>query len=152
MKVNIYILIQIQRSSSMTSVNRYCAGSDLQLKEGQSITRTDGHPVPWHYSDAIMIAMASQITGVSIICSVVRSDADQRKHQSSVSLAFVSGIHQWPVDSPHKGPVTRKCVFGPMPYWKMASRHGNTFLITGLWDGNQFTKGHYFIDPWKMWQ
>ena len=27
---------------------------------------------------------------------------------SSASLAFVRGIHRWPVDSPHKGPVTRK--------------------------------------------
>ena len=34
--------------------------------------------------------------------------ADQRKHQSSWSLAFVWGIHRWPVNSPHKGPVTRK--------------------------------------------
>ena len=34
--------------------------------------------------------------------------ADQRKHQSSVSLAFVRGIHRWSVNSPHKGPVTRK--------------------------------------------
>ena len=33
---------------------------------------------------------------------------DQRKHQSSTSLAFVRGIHQWPVNSPHKGPVTLK--------------------------------------------
>ena len=31
--------------------------------------------------------------GVSMVCS----DADQRKHQSSTSLAFVRGIHQWPV-------------------------------------------------------
>ena len=31
--------------------------------------------------------------------------ADQRKHQSSASLAFVWGIHRWPVNSPHKGPV-----------------------------------------------
>ena len=38
----------------------------------------------------------------------VYSDADQRKHQSSASLAFVRGIHRWPVNSPHKGPVTRK--------------------------------------------
>ena len=34
--------------------------------------------------------------------------ADQKKHQSSASLAFVRGIHRWPVNSPHKGPVTRK--------------------------------------------
>ena len=33
---------------------------------------------------------------------------DQRKHQSSASLAFVRGIHLWPVNHPHKGPVTRK--------------------------------------------
>ena len=31
-----------------------------------------------------------------------------KKTQSSASLAFVSGIHRWPVNSPHKGPVTRK--------------------------------------------
>ena len=61
-----------------------------------------------HYSDVMMSAMASQITGVLIVCLNVCSVADQRKHQSSMSLAFVRGIHQWQVDSPHKGPVTRK--------------------------------------------
>ena len=55
-----------------------------------------------------MSAMASQITGVSIVCSTVGSGADQRKHQSSASLAFVWGIHRWPVNSPHKWPVTQK--------------------------------------------
>ena len=38
----------------------------------------------------------------------VYSGADQRKHQSSTSLAFVRGIHRWPVNSPHKWPVARK--------------------------------------------
>ena len=55
-----------------------------------------------------MSAMASQITGISIVCSIVCSSVDQRKHQSSASLAFVMGIHPWPVDSPHKGPVMLK--------------------------------------------
>ena len=55
-----------------------------------------------------MSAMVSQITSVSIVCSTVCSGADQRKHQSPASLAFVRGIHRWPVNSPHKGPVTRK--------------------------------------------
>ena len=54
-----------------------------------------------------MITMASQITGVSIICSAVCSGADQIKHKSSELLTF-RGIYRWPVDSPHKGPVTRK--------------------------------------------
>ena len=61
-----------------------------------------------HYSDVIMSAMASQITGVTIVYSVVCLSADQRKHQRSASLAFERGIHRWPVNSPHKGPVTRK--------------------------------------------
>ena len=55
-----------------------------------------------------MSVMASHVTGVSFVCSVVCSGADQRKHQSSASLAFVRGIHRSPVNSPHKGPVTRK--------------------------------------------
>ena len=55
-----------------------------------------------------MNAIASQITGVSVVRTTVCSGADQRQHQSSAPLAFVRGIHRWPVDSPHKGPVTRR--------------------------------------------
>ena len=61
-----------------------------------------------HYSDVIINAMASQLSGVSIVYSTVWSRADQRKHQSSASLAFVRGIHRWPVNSPHKRSVTWK--------------------------------------------
>ena len=55
-----------------------------------------------------MGAMASQITNLVIVYLIVYSGADQRKHQSSASLAFVRGIHRWPVNSPHKWPVARK--------------------------------------------
>ena len=55
-----------------------------------------------------MGAIASLITSLTSVYSTVYSDAEQRKHQSSASLAFVRGIHWWPVSSPHKGPVTRK--------------------------------------------
>ena len=61
-----------------------------------------------HYTDVIMGAITSQITSLTIVYSTVYSDAAQRKHQSSASLAFVSGIHQGPVNSLHKWPVTRK--------------------------------------------
>ena len=61
-----------------------------------------------HYSDVIMGVMASQITSLTFIYSSVYSGANQRQHQSSVSLAFVRGIHRWPANSPHKGPVTPK--------------------------------------------
>ena len=60
----------------------------------------------WHCIDVIMGAMASQITSLTIVYSTVYSDPD-KKHQSSASLDFVRGIHRWPVNSPHKGPVTR---------------------------------------------
>ena len=55
-----------------------------------------------------MDTMASQITSLTIVYSAVYSGADQRKHQSSASLAFVWGIHRSPVNSPHKWPVMRK--------------------------------------------
>ena len=61
-----------------------------------------------HYNDVIMNAMASKITSHTIVYSTVNSCADQRKHQSSASLAFVRGIHRGPVNSSHKGPVTWK--------------------------------------------
>ena len=55
-----------------------------------------------------MSLMASHITSLTIVYSTVYSGADQRKLQSSVSLAFVWGIHRGPVNSPHKRPITRK--------------------------------------------
>ena len=61
-----------------------------------------------HYGDVIMGAIASQITSITIVYSTFYSDADQRKHQSSTSLAFVRGIHRGPVNSPHKWPVTQE--------------------------------------------
>ena len=61
-----------------------------------------------HYDDVTMSLMASQITSLTIVYSTVYSGADQRKHQSSASLAFVRGIHRGPVNSPHKWPVTPK--------------------------------------------
>ena len=61
-----------------------------------------------HYNDVKISAIVSQIIGASIVCSTACSGAYQRMHQSFASLAFVRGIHRWPVNSPHKGPVTRK--------------------------------------------
>ena len=62
----------------------------------------------FHYCDVIMGAMASQISSLTIVNSTIHSGSDQRKQQSSTSLAFVRGFHRWPVNSPHKWPVTRK--------------------------------------------
>ena len=68
-----------------------------------------------------MSTMVSQITDVPLFCSTV-GQAQIKKHQRSASLAFVRGIHWWPVNSPHKRPVTRKMfpfddVIMGAPYW-----------------------------------
>ena len=61
-----------------------------------------------HYDDVIMTMLASQITSLAVVYSIVYSGVNQRKHQSSASLAFVREIHRGPVNFPHKWPVTRK--------------------------------------------
>ena len=61
-----------------------------------------------HYNDVIMGAMASQITSLTIVQSVVYSSADKKTHQRSASLAFVQGFHREPVTSPDIWPETRK--------------------------------------------
>ena len=48
----------------------------------------------WHYNDVIMTTMEYQITSLTVVYAIVYSEADQRKHQSSASLAFVLGIHR----------------------------------------------------------
>ena len=74
----------------------------------ESVEERNEDEGPAHYSSVMISAMASQITGVSSVYSTICSVADQRKHQSSASLAFVRGIHRWTVNSPHKGPRTRQ--------------------------------------------
>ena len=77
----------------------------------------------YHYNEVIMSMMASQITGLTIVCSTVYSGADQRKHQSSASLAFVQGFHRWLVNSLHKWSVMQKMLpFDDVIMMKWASR------------------------------
>ena len=61
-----------------------------------------------HYSDVKMGTIASQITSLTTVYTTVYAGADQRKHQSSASLAFVRGIRRGPGNSTHKWSVTRK--------------------------------------------
>ena len=84
--------------------------SSLSLVDDHCFRRGGGGGGIWysHYGDVIMGMVASQITSLTIVYSIVYSEADQRKQQSSASLAFVQGIHRGPVNSPHKWPVTRK--------------------------------------------
>ena len=83
-----------------------------------------------HYSDIIMGAMASQITSLTIVNSTVYSGVDERKHQSSASLAIVWWIHQWPLNCPHKWPVRRKVFpFEDVIMWFPVSNPWWTFWV-----------------------
>ena len=83
-----------------------------------------------YYDDVTMGGIASPITSLAIVYSTVYSGADQRKHQSSASLAFVRGIHRWPVNSPHKWPVTRKII--PFDDAIMKANYFGTGEVGGL--------------------
>ena len=61
-----------------------------------------------HYSDVIMSAMPSQITGVSIVCLAVCLGADQRNIKVPRHCFLLVESTGSPMDSPHKGPVTQK--------------------------------------------
>ena len=74
--------------------------------------------LPWRHNEHD----ASQINTISIVYWAICSGAGQRKHQNSASLAFVRGIHQWLVNSPHKRPVIRKMFpFDDIVMWCLAS-------------------------------
>ena len=62
-----------------------------------------------NYIDVIMGTIASQITSLTVVYSTVYSGADQRKHQSSTSLAFVWGIHRDRWIPRTKGQLRGKC-------------------------------------------
>ena len=70
--------------------------------------------------------IASQIASLTTVYSMVYSDTDQRKHQSSASLAFVQEIHRGPVNSPHKWPVTRQMF--PFHEVIMKNKEANKYL------------------------
>ena len=105
-----------------------------------------------HYDDVIMTMLASQITSLTVVYSIVYSGVNQRKHQSSASLAIVRKIHRGPVNFPHKWPVTRKMFPFDDVIMKlttigqhnmMMSSNRNIFCITGpLWGEST---GHRWI-------
>ena len=104
-----------------------------------------------HYGEVIMNAMASQITGVSIAQPFVRAQI-KKIHQSSASLAFERGIHWWPLDSLHKGPVTQK-IFpfdDVIMLWHSLTRYAcarlakHYILIAWVSDLDSFPYVHHF--------
>ena len=100
-----------------------------------------------HYIDVIMTTIASQITSLTVVYSTVYSDADQRKHQSSASLAFVRGIHRDRWIPRTKGQLRGNC-FHLMtsscnpPCWfssvLVKETPGNCVLLCNLYSGHNY--------------
>ena len=114
----------------------------------------------FHYNDVIMGAIASQITSLPIVYSIVYSDADQRKHQSSASLAFVWGIHRGPVNSPHKWPVMRKMfpfddvimlTLPQAPYGELIMGYVINVIVKTLQMFNRESYTYPYIGPFLWW-
>ena len=80
----------------------------------------------WRHNQCYGVSNHQRIDCFSTVCS----RTDQRKHQSSMSLAFVRGIHRWPLNSPHKGPVTRKMF--PFDDVMLFRRAGRTVITDKL--------------------
>ena len=87
-----------------------------------------------HYIDVIMTTRASQITSLTVVYSTVYSDADQSKHQSSASLAFVWGIHRDRWIPRTKGQLRGKCFHLMTSSWfATPTRHASlTLQITTM--------------------
>ena len=111
-----------------------------------------------------MGALASQITSLTIVYSTVDSDADQRKHQSSASLAFVQGIHRGPMNSPHKWSVTQRMfpfddvIMAPISNyihvkeWDVITHPYPNINFNGSLVKLPFKSGHgWVITPIKTW-
>ena len=90
----------------------------------------------YHYDDGIMNTIASQITSLTIVYSTVYSDADQRKYQSSASLAFVWGF---PGELPAQMPCNAENV---SIWWR---HHDNTAVYL------QNTHNRQCIAPPCLW-
>ena len=78
--------------------------------------------VTWrHYCDVTMGTIASQITSLTIVYTTVYSDADQSKHQSSASLAFVRRIHRDRWIPRTKGQLRGKCFHLMTSSWMLSA-------------------------------
>ena len=84
----------------------FCVGGVPPImKMDTNVCRSTFRARSIHYNDVTMSAMASQITSITLVYPTLYS---RHRSKKTSSLAFERGNHRWPVNSPHKGPVTRK--------------------------------------------
>ena len=108
-------VLKLEKPPTLTQKGRHINGfpSSVALEVATQITCDAASGkfsnITIHYIDVIMTTMAPQITSPTVVYSTVYSDADQRKHQSSASLASVWGIHRDRWIRRTKGQLRGKC-------------------------------------------
>ena len=88
-----------------------------------------------HYDDVIMTTIASQITSLTVVYSIVYSDADERKHQSSASLAFLWEIHRDRWIPRTKGQLRGKCFHLTTSSWNDLAQISTVYRLLLKYDG-----------------
>ena len=89
-----------------------------------------------HYDDVIMTILASQITSLTVVYSIVYSGVTQRKHQSSASLTFVREFTGDRWISRTNGQLRGKCFHLMTSSW----RHSN---VTAHSKSHRFASDSY---------
>ena len=94
-----------------------------------------------------MGTIASQITSLTIVYSIVYSDPDQRKNESSASLAFVWGIHRDRWIPRTKGQLRGKCFHLMTSSWNLpaageTSKLSRPMDLTWHYDYYQITRAN----------
>ena len=87
-----------------------------------------------------MDSIASQITSLTIVCSAVYSGADQRKHQSSASLAFVRGIHRDRWIPRTNGQLRGKCFHLMTSSWMWLQMAPGRGIAVLMWAGRRIQR------------
>ena len=91
-KMLVYNVVTKYISFAEKRISHDCEEDRKQMSQLQCIGQKANFTIAY-YSSIMISTVASQMTGVSSLCSIVCSGADQRKHRSSAALAFVRGIH-----------------------------------------------------------
>ena len=99
-----YVIVTSLQFTAITAVDQVRQASSSHKYFRKPLERSQDH-----YGDVIMTKITSQITSLTVVYSIGYSDADQRKHQSSASLAFVWGIHRDRWIPCTKGQLRGKC-------------------------------------------
>ena len=102
-------------------VNYYVTYAPVYAKKTTDCKRWDGWALTWRYNGRDCVSNHRRLG--CLLNRLIRRSL-KKKHQSSASLAFVRGIHRWPVNSPLKGPVKRK-MFPSSIWWRHHEKNGS---------------------------